>query len=76
MMPGFVIEYHRPTGQSRLHEFYGTDGHREAMLCRLQLEAERSDPDWEIASLNSDSLETLKKTHSRYFSASGLLKSA
>lgn len=66
-MPGFVIEYHRPTGERRVHEFLSEDGHRLALLRRLQLEAERSDSDWEIASLNSDSLETLKKTHSRYF---------
>jgi len=75
-MPGFVIEYHRPTGARRVHEFLGPDGHREAMLCRLKLEAERVDEDWEIASLNSDSIDTLMKTHARYFAESELLRSA
>jgi len=74
-MSGFVIEYHRPTGARRVHEFLGVDGHREALLYRLKLERERLDVDWEIASLNSDSLDTLMKTHSRYF-AEGELASA
>ncbi|MFT4220587.1 MAG: hypothetical protein QM611_08730 [Microbacterium sp.] len=67
-MPGFVIEYHRPSGDRRVHEFLGESGHREALLYRLRLERERTDEDWEIASLNSDSIETLQKTHARYFS--------
>jgi len=46
------------------------------MLCRLKLEAERVDEDWEIASLNSDSIDTLMKTHARYFAESELLRSA
>ncbi|WP_298862224.1 hypothetical protein [uncultured Microbacterium sp.] len=66
-MPGFVIEYHRPTGAHRVHEFPGAEGHLDAMRYRLQLEAERTDPDVEIVSLNSSSLDVLKKTHSRYF---------
>lgn len=75
-MAGFVIEYHRPTGARRVHEFLGPDGHREAMLCRLRLEAERLDGDWEIASLNSDAIETLMKTHARYFVGSELARTA
>ena len=66
-MAGFVIEYHRPSGQHRVHEFLGSNGHRAAMLCRLQLERSRENADWEIVSLNSDSLATLKRTHARYF---------
>lgn len=66
-MSGFVIVYHRPTGAHQVHEFPGPNGHREAMVYRLQLERERLDADVEIASLNSDSIETVMKTHSRYF---------
>lgn len=66
-MQGFTIEYHRPTGVARVHEFLGPQGHREATLLRLKLEKERVDLDWEIVALASDSLETVKKTHSRYF---------
>jgi len=65
---GFVIEYHRPSGELRLHEFKGEDGHRQALLRRLELESRRLDDSWEIASINSDSVETLRKTHARYFS--------
>ncbi|TQJ30399.1 hypothetical protein [Microbacterium sp. SLBN-146] len=75
-MPGFVVEYHRPSGRYRVHEFSGEDGHRRALLLRFELEAERVDPDWEIASLNSDSIETLMKTHARYFADGELLRSA
>lgn len=73
---GFVIEYHRPTGVHRVHEFAGVNGHQDAMRCRLELEAERADSDWEIVSLNSASLDTLKSTHSRYFGVEGELQSA
>lgn len=66
-MPGFVIQYHRPTGNRIVHEFLGESGHRDALQYRLELEGQRLDADWEIASLNSDSLETLQKTHARYF---------
>lgn len=66
-MPGYVIEYHRPSGDRRVYEFPGETGHQEALQFRLRLEDERVDEDWEIASLNSDSLDTVKKTHARYF---------
>lgn len=66
-MPGFVIEYHRPTGTRRVHQFLGSNGHRDALEYRLELELERTDKDWEIASLNSESLDMLMRTHRRYF---------
>jgi hypothetical protein len=72
-MPGFVIEYHRPTGDRRVHEFLGADGHRAALEYRLELESRRTDRDWEIASLNSESLEMLRRTHARYFQGRELL---
>jgi hypothetical protein len=66
-MPGYVIEYNRITGDRHVTEFPGSTGHRKALLERLKLEKVRPSEDWEIVSLNSDSLETVKKTHSRYF---------
>mgnify|MGYP001112112312 CR=1 FL=1 len=66
-MPGYLIEYNRITGDRYVTEFPGTDGHRAALLERLKLEKVRPSRDWEIVSLNSDSLETVQKTHSRYF---------
>ena len=66
-MPGYVIEYNRLTGDRKVIEFLGSSGHRDALLARLRIEKERPSQDWEIVSLNSDSLDTVKKTHSRYF---------
>lgn len=65
-MASFVIEYNRRTGHVTVTEF--PDGqHRDAMKRRLALERERSDQDVEIVSLVSDSLESVRRTHSRYF---------
>lgn len=66
-MPGFVIEYNRRSRDYRVTTFEGEGGHRDAFEKRLELEALREDRDVEIVSLTSDSLETVKKTHSRYF---------
>jgi hypothetical protein len=72
-MPGFVIEYNRRSRDYKVTTFDGERGHRDAFDLRLQLEADREDSDVEIVSLTSDSLETVKKTHSRYFSGRQLL---
>lgn len=66
-MTGFVITYHRRTGDVDVTSFPEPDGHRKAMRERLRREAEGLDPDVEIVSLISDSLETVKQTHRRYF---------
>lgn len=64
---GFVIQYHRLSGDRIVTEFAGANGPKLALLERLRLEKQRPNRDWEIVSLNSDSLETIEKTHSRYF---------
>jgi hypothetical protein len=66
-MAGFVIQYNRRTKESEVTEFLEPNGHREAMRRRLELERERHDPEIEIVSLASDSLQTVRRTHSRYF---------
>lgn len=63
-MNGYVIEFNRKTQQRRVHEFSNRE---DAIRCRFELERGRIDEDWEIASLLSGSLDTLRKTHSRYF---------
>jgi hypothetical protein len=63
-MRGYVIQFNRRTGGRRVTEFATS---REAMEYRLQLEAERIDENIEIVALISESLETLQRTHSRYF---------
>ena len=74
-MPGFLVLYNRKSRQWRVTEFLGADGAREAFLRRLELERKRTDDDWEIASLNADSLETVQKTHARYFEGEQLVSS-
>lgn len=68
-MPGFVIEYNRRTRDRRVHEFVDP---QEAMRYRLRLESERGDMDVEIVALTSRSLESLQRTHSRYFTGKEL----
>ncbi|MCG7607485.1 hypothetical protein BA059_10970 [Mycolicibacterium sp. (ex Dasyatis americana)] len=68
-MPGFVVEFNRRTRERRVREF---DDPGDAMRMRLQLESERVDGDIEIAALTSKSLETLQRTHSRYFTGKEL----
>ena len=63
-MRGYVIQFNRRTGDRRVTEFATP---HEAMEYRLQLEAERLDENIEIVALISESLETLQRTHSRYF---------
>lgn len=72
-MAGYLIEYNRRTGQWQVHEFPGADGPRRALAERLSREATRVDPDIEIASINADSLNTVMKTHSRYFEGTQLV---
>jgi hypothetical protein len=66
-VPGFLVEYNRKSRDWKVTEFLGEDGHRAALIQRLELESERTDDEWEIASLNSESLATVMKTHARYF---------
>ncbi|OBG89400.1 hypothetical protein A5699_14150 [Mycobacterium sp. E802] len=68
-MPAFVIEFNRRTRTRRVHQF---ESSREAMAYRLQLERERQDHDIEIAALTSASIDSLQRTHSRYFTGTDL----
>ena len=72
-MPGYLVIYNRKSRDWSVQEFEGPDGHKLALLRRLELERDRTDEDVEIASLNSESLGTVKKTHSRYFEGRELL---
>ncbi|MFC8191056.1 hypothetical protein ACFUMH_05260 [Cellulomonas sp. NPDC057328] len=65
-MSGFVITYHRRTGATEVQEYAGPTGPRDALQRRLELEGTAAQ-DVEIVSLVSDSIETVRQTHSRYF---------
>lgn len=59
-----MIEYNRRTRASHVTEFATS---QEALQYRLKLEGERTDRNIEIVSLSADSLDVIKRTHSRYF---------
>jgi hypothetical protein len=60
----FVLEYHTPTGKMRSLVQYDESG--PAMDRYTELE-KTVDDDTEVVVLISDSLDTIKQTHSRYF---------
>lgn len=63
-MKTFVISYRRTTGEV---DYIGFDDFSAALKLSHKLESENTDPDVEIMSLTSESLEMLKQTHRRYF---------
>lgn len=75
-MPGFVIEYNRRTGVSTVTTFAEQGGNRQALAYRIERESKRVDADVEIVSLVSDSIATIRRTHSRYFPAESALTNA
>lgn len=75
-MTAFVIEYNRRTADRIVTQFSGAEGRRAAMRRRLELEKSRTDANIEIVSLVSDSIESLRRTHSRYFQGRDLAANA
>lgn len=66
-MRSFLVVYNRRTGAHDVREFPVGHG-REAIRARFEEERKhRGDSDIEVVVLGSQSLEELKKTHSRYF---------
>lgn len=63
-MPGFVIEYHRSTGEMRLSQFSSL---REATAERLRLDRSRQDKDIEIVAVSARDRKAVETSHSRYF---------
>lgn len=71
-MYSFLIKFHRRSGALDIETFEGREGARKAIVRRLELEQLRDDRDLEIVAINAPSLESVKKTHARYFN-SGLM---
>ncbi|TVU86664.1 hypothetical protein FQN05_00075 [Corynebacterium aurimucosum] len=63
-MTDFIITYKRRSGESFIKQFSDST---QALKERLRSEAAIDDPDIEIAHISAPSLESLKKSHSRYF---------
>lgn len=66
-MTDFIITYKRKSGESLIEQFSDST---QALKERLRREAAINDPDVEIAHISAPSLESLKKSHSRYFMGS------
>lgn len=66
-MAEFVITYKRRSGESFIKQFSDST---QALKERLRREAAIDDPDFEIAHISAPYLESLKKSHSRYFMGS------
>ncbi|APQ42466.1 hypothetical protein [Pasteurella phage PMP-GADVASU-IND] len=62
----FLIKYQRRSGHLVLEKF---ESLLEATKKRLELDKENKDPDLEIVAVASQSEESLRQSHSRYFSA-------
>ena len=64
-MSAFLVEYHRKKGSVRCEKY---DSLTEATRERLRLDQVNTDPDVEIVAVASASEESLRQSHSRYFS--------
>ncbi|MCQ4621641.1 hypothetical protein KBX19_10530 [Corynebacterium sp. CCUG 71335] len=62
----FLIEYHRPTGRLEVTPY---EDAREAAKERINRQLNRPDTDTEVVVILSDSLRSLRQTHSRYFAS-------
>lgn len=68
-MEGILIKYNRKNGERIIREYKGPDGYSNAMKTKFFADS-ISNPqnDWEVVVIGSDSLSTVERTHSRYFS--------
>lgn len=60
----FLMEYHRPSGRLEVTPFEDAD---EAARERIVRQQNRPDHDTEVVVILSDSLRSLRQSHSRYF---------
>lgn len=63
-MTSFLIEYNRITGSVSVSDY---DNRSDAIRERLKRSREIRDENIEIVSVNTDSRETLRRSHARYF---------
>jgi len=66
-MPGFLIQYHRKSGEVHVEKF---DSPKRAIQKRVALESTTTDDDVEIVVIVSPNEQMLRKSHSRYFAMS------
>lgn len=63
-MPGFVIEYHRTTGEMNCSEF---DSLIDATRERFRLDKLRVSDDIEVVAVSARDRDAVERSHSRYF---------
>ena len=63
----YLIVYHRGTGAVEVREYPESERDRAARERFARELGERENPDVEVVLLSSESLQTVKKTHGRYF---------
>lgn len=66
-MPGYLIEYNRRTGSVRVEAY---ESLRIATIERLRRDRFNQNDDLELVTVASRSADQLKRSHSRYFTAS------
>ncbi|NMM93982.1 hypothetical protein [Bifidobacterium oedipodis] len=67
-MVGMFIRYNRRTGDRVVKVYDGPNGYLEAVNDPGYVrDMGKSGTDWEVAVIGSDSMEAIKRTHSRYF---------
>ena len=66
-MPGFLLEYHRKSGEVHLEK---CESLMQAIQKRVALESTTTDDDVEIVVIVSPDEQMLRKSHSRYFAMS------
>ncbi|MEE8725485.1 MAG: hypothetical protein SOI15_05375 [Bifidobacterium crudilactis] len=72
-MEGILIKYNRKSGDRIVQEFKGASGYLEAMRTKLFADSISYPQDnWEVVVIGSDSISTVERTHSRYFSGNDI----
>lgn len=66
-MTSYLIEYHRPTGEVSVTSY---DDAQVALAERINRSRTRENRDTEIVTVRAQSMESLRKTHARYFARS------
>lgn len=68
-MNSYLLVYDRRSGHLDSQEYGGPDGRAEALRQRILLERQHRRGDIEVVVIAADSMDELRRTHSRYFSS-------
>lgn len=75
-MVGMIIRYNRKTGDRIVREYPGSEGYLDAVNdFEFRMNIGKHQGDWELAVIGSDSFDSIRTTHSRYFTGHEILGS-